>query len=86
MKYQTLLLRCECGRPTTRLRDVGFTSDHQLVLHWYCGECKRHAYVLKPLTDCWRGCPKGLQGETELSEELISETDERFLHNMGIKF
>jgi hypothetical protein len=33
MKYQTLMQRCKCGRPTTRLRNVGFTADHQLVLH-----------------------------------------------------
>ena len=87
MKYQTLLLHCKCGRPTTGLRDVGLTPDHQLVMHWRCTKCKRHAYVLMPLADCWRNCPhdEDLEGKTEASEEVISETDERFLHNLGIR-
>jgi hypothetical protein len=86
MKYQTLLVRCKCGRPTTRLRNVGFTADHQLVLHWRCKKCKRYAYVLMPLAECWRDCPRheDLEGRTEVSEEVISEIDERFLHELGI--
>ena len=86
MNYQTLLLPCKCGRPTSRFREVGFTADHQLVLHWRCTKCKRHAYVLMPLADCWRDCPnhEDLEGKTEVGPEVISETDERFLHNLGI--
>jgi hypothetical protein len=40
-----------------------------------------------PLADCWRGCPnhEGLEGKTEFSDEVISEADERFLHELRIK-
>ena len=87
MKYQSLLLRCECGRPTTRIRDVGFTPYHELVLHWRCAKCKRHAYILKSLADCWRICPnpQDLEREAKFSEGLISEGDAGFLHNLGIR-
>src|SRR5690349_8285742 len=46
MRYETLQLSCECGQTTTRIREVGFTADHQLVLHWRCLACKKYVYVV----------------------------------------
>jgi hypothetical protein len=39
-----------------------------------------------PRAECWRDCPKheDLEGRTEVSEEVIPESDERFLHDLGI--
>ena len=63
MKYRRVSLRCECGRRANRIKDIGFTAGHELVLHWRCSGCKRVVYVVKLLSDCWlqlpsiRGCP-----------------------------
>src|SRR5690242_21312815 len=57
MRYRALTLRCECGWPTRRLREVGFTADHQLVVHWNCNGCGRSVYAFKTLVDCWEDCP-----------------------------
>lgn len=87
MMFQSLLLRCECGRRTTRIREVGLTTDHQLVLHWKCPACKRYVYVVKSLSDCWRECPdSGHAGESaECKGEIFRGTDEMFLQSVGIK-
>ena len=88
MKYQTLALNCECGARTTRIRDVGFTADHQLILHWLCSQCKRHVYAVKPLAECWRDCPT----EDDFREQASAvrhespANDADFLHTLGIKW
>ena len=88
MRYQTLLLRCECGRPANRVQDVGFTADHQLVLHWRCGACHKHVYILKSLSDCWQDCPseQDLQYDEPAERKPVREPDEKFLHRLGVKF
>lgn len=87
MLFQSLLLRCECGKRTSRIREVGLTTDHQLVLHWRCPSCKRYVYVVKSLSECWRECPAaGYLGESpEVQAEVFGETDEVFLQSIGIK-
>jgi len=89
MRYETLQLHCECGQHTTRIREVGFTADHQLVLHWRCVACKKYVYVVKSLSDCWRDCPqeeetKEPKGTTDLSQDLLRENDIRFLRSLGV--
>lgn len=88
MTYRTLSLQCHCGRPSSTIREVGFTSDHQLVLHWRCPECKSYVYGLKPLNDCWQVCPteEETEGVAEMSEEAIQEKDSLFLQELGVKF
>lgn len=89
MTYRTLSLQCHCGRPSGNIREVGFTSDHQLVLHWRCPECKAYVYGLKPLNDCWQVCPTQEEAEEtgdELTETSIQEMDARFLQELGVKF
>jgi hypothetical protein len=86
MRYETLQLNCECGQHTTRIREVGFTADHQLVLHWRCLACKKYVYVVKALSDCWRECPQGSEeGNAPASNEsAIHEHDLRFLRSLGV--
>jgi len=88
MRYETLQLHCECGQHTTRIREVGFTADHQLVLHWRCVACKKYVYVVKSLSDCWRDCPQeeAVKAETEevLSTATLQENDILFLRSLGV--
>ena len=86
MRYETLQLNCECGQHTTRIREVGFTADHQLVLHWRCLACKKYVYVVKSLSDCWRDCPQeSEEGKAPASNDsAIHEHDLRFLRSLGV--
>ncbi|MBZ5578966.1 MAG: hypothetical protein LAP40_20590 [Acidobacteriia bacterium] len=91
MTYRTLSLQCHCGRPSASIREVGFTSDHQLVLHWRCPDCKAYVYGLKPLNDCFQVCPTQEEAEedstdlSKLSETAIREMDAKFLQELGVK-
>jgi len=85
MRYETLQLNCECGQHTTRIREVGFTADHQLVLHWRCVACKKYVYVVKSLSDCWRDCPQEDDVKrTDLADDVLKENDLRFLRSLGV--
>ncbi|HEY7388174.1 MAG TPA: hypothetical protein VH640_06680 [Bryobacteraceae bacterium] len=87
MRYETLQLSCECGQHTTRIREVGFTADHQLVLHWRCLACKKYVYVVKSLSDCWRDCPQQEEGKQitpHTKESVLRENDLRFLRSLGV--
>ena len=56
MEYRTLHLSCECGRVPPNISGVGFTSSHDLVIHWRCPRCHNNVYIVKPLLDCWLEC------------------------------
>lgn len=88
MRYQTLALHCECGMPTKRIREVGFTADHQLILHWLCAHCKRHVYAVKSLAECWRDCPsrEALRQSSDADTPASRETDANFLRALGIEW
>ena len=89
MTYLTLSLECECGRSATSVQEIGFTNDHQLILRWRCTRCKKHAYVLKPLEDCWKECPAesgdAVDANVQHSHEEIQQTDAEFLQAIGVK-
>lgn len=87
MRYETLVLRCECGRPALKIDDMGFTTDHQMVLHWRCAACRRHVYVLKSLADCWRDCPKELPDAAppQWNDDPACEPDREFLRTLGVR-
>lgn len=88
MRYRTLSLQCQCGKPSSRIREIGFTADRQLVVHWRCSQCKSYVYGLKPLDDCFQICPT----EEELAEadlpsaEVPVQKDSDFLRDLGVKF
>lgn len=75
MSYRHLPLRCACGQTPDRIVEVGFTDDHELVIHWWCSECNRVVCASKPLTECWKECPK---------PEIVD--DVRFLQRIGVRF
>ena len=91
MTYLTLSLECECGRPASNVQEIGFTNDHQLIMRWRCSKCKKHAYVLKPLEECWKECPaeaegnQGLETKVERTREEIEQSDAQFLQAIGVK-
>jgi hypothetical protein len=86
MKYRRLPVSCECGRCANRIKNIGFTASHELVLHWWCSGCKRSVYLVKSLSDCWRHCPEprdfGPAGETR--QLAFGPDDSEFLRSLGV--
>jgi hypothetical protein len=81
MSYRHLPLTCECGQIPARILEVGFTAEHELVIHYWCSQCKRVVCVSKPLAECWKDCPQPVAEEPV--EDMASE-DARFLHSIGV--
>jgi hypothetical protein len=88
MRYRTLTLQCQCGKPSSRIREIGFTADRQLVVHWRCSECKSYVYGLTPLDDCFLICPTEEElAEAEVPAEAVrAQKDSDFLRDLGVKF
>lgn len=86
MKYRRLSLCCECGRCPNRIKNIGFTAGHELVLHWWCSGCKRAVYVVKSLSDCWRYCPEAEDSEhvEQTGRFAFGPDDTRFLRSLGV--
>jgi hypothetical protein len=85
MSYRHLDLCCGCGEPPDRIDEVGFTDEHELVIHWWCLRCRKVVYVSKPLSECWRDCPKPDVGK-EAAESAYRSADARFLQSIGARF
>ena len=87
MRFKKLFFKCECGRSPARIRDVGLTAEHELVVRWRCAGCKRQMYVVKSLADCWREClPEGYGQQVPEAEERTTAADIQFLHSLGVQF
>ena len=86
MKYRMLSVCCECGRCANRIKNIGFTAQHELVLHWWCSGCKRDVYLVKSLSDCWRCCPEpeGFANVGETVRPAFGPDDTRFLRRLGV--
>jgi hypothetical protein len=92
MSYRHLPLTCECGEVPARILEIGFTAEHELVIHYWCSKCNRVVCVSKPLNECWRECPpRGfpqsvprIAAPTGLVEHTAE--DARFLQSIGITF
>ena len=91
MNYRHLALRCHCGEIPDRIAEVGFTDDHNLVVHWWCARCQKVVYVTKPLTDCWRECPSpslsldNLLPAAASAADSYHEQDAEFLRSIGVR-
>ena len=85
MSYRHLDLCCGCGEPPDRIDEVGFTDEHELVIHWWCLRCCRVVYLSKRLIDCWRDCPRPEAGK-EGAESAYQSADDRFLQSIGVRF
>lgn len=89
MNYHHMPLHCRCGEVPESIAEVGFTEDHQLVVHWWCTRCERIVYVAKPLAECWHECPSprlSLDRVLQASSgEIDGEEDARFLRSIGVR-
>jgi hypothetical protein len=89
MNYRHLSLQCHCGEIPDRIAEVGFTDDHNLVIHWWCTQCQKVVYVAKSLTDCWRECPSPDHSLDRVLNTLDTDTfleqDAEFLRSIGVQ-
>jgi hypothetical protein len=51
------------------------------VIHWWCLRCRKVVFASKPLSDCWRECPR-----PDFGKEEVESADARFLQSMGVRF
>jgi hypothetical protein len=80
MGYRAMQLACHCGQTPDRILEVGFTSDRNMVVHYWCAACKRVLFYSQPLEECAQACPPpDVDAEIRSSEE-----DARFLQSLGI--
>ena len=89
MRFRQFALSCECGLVPTRIRQVGLSTEHQLVIHWWCIGCRKAMYVVKDLAECWEECPKPADPDIVPAPAYDLErqrTDAKFLRSMGICF
>jgi hypothetical protein len=89
MKFRQFALSCECGLIPTRIRQVGLSTEHQLVIHWWCMGCRKAMYVVKDLAECWEECPKTVDPDIVPAPAYDLERqrgDVNFLRRMGICF
>lgn len=89
MNYRHLSLHCRCGEIPESIAEVGFTDDHQLVVHWWCSKCQRVVYVAKSLTECWQHCPSPEDSLEHLlpqsNPDYFQEQDAEFLRSIGVQ-
>ena len=89
MRFREFKLCCECGLVPARIRQVGLSTEHQLVIHWWCQGCRKAMFVVKDLAECWEECPT--RDEPAVSAATAYDLDRQrgdanFLHRMGICF
>jgi len=80
--YQRITLSCECGRQPFKVREIGLTPEHQLVIYWRCSQCRKHVYIVKALADYWRECPSATPHIE--STTAYGAADALFLRRVGI--
>ena len=80
--YERIQLSCECGSQPSRLREVGLSADRQLVIYWRCSNCRRHMYIVKPLSECVRECPTE---ENEPASAMAEPADPRFFPGLSAR-
>jgi len=87
MLFKALMLRCQCGRPPIRIRDIGLTGNHELAVYWQCAACRRPVYAVKPLIECWVDCPKDESASPLLltAPAEQSSEDREFLRSLGVR-
>src|SRR5262245_43015363 len=93
MQFRKLSLSCACGLAPARIKQLGLSTEHQLVIHWRCSVCKRDMYIVKELAECWRDCPKPEKALAvvqpnlvQANKEVFRRKDAEFLHSLGVKF
>ena len=79
MGYRAMQLACYCGEAPDRILEVGFTSDRNMVVHFWCSACNRVLFISQSLDTCEQACP--LPDEAEIQSKA---EDARFLESLGI--
>ena len=89
MWFKPISLHCECGAPLPgRIRQLGFTPEHEWVVRWWCPGCKRNHQTIMPLWECWRDSSSG-EEDSEVPEPITAtmrDRDAKFLHALGVRF
>jgi hypothetical protein len=79
MNYRAMPLECYCGEKPEQILEVGFTSDHHMVIHYWCSACNRVVFVTRTLEECREFCPAA-DGDAAIA----AAEDARFLESLGI--
>ena len=79
MAYRAIPLSCCCGEVPEQILEVGFTSDCNLVVHYWCSACNRVMFTSVSPEQCRLLCPS----PEEDPEHALSQ-DAEFLRSLGI--
>jgi hypothetical protein len=79
MTYCALPLECYCGEVPEQILEVGFTSDRNLVIHYWCAACNRVIFASRTLDECRDLCPA-----PDCEPAVVAAEDARFLESLGI--
>jgi hypothetical protein len=80
MGYRAMQFACDCGQPPDRILEVGFTSDGNMVVHFWCSACHRVHFISHSPGECQRECPP----PDTRADSLSAAGDARFLRSLGI--
>jgi hypothetical protein len=80
MGYRAMQFACCCGAPPDRILEIGFTSDGNMVVHFWCSACNRVLFISLSLDECRQGCPPA---DTR-ADSLSAAVDADFLRSLGI--
>lgn len=88
MRFRQIPLQCrQCGEQVpARIKQVGLTPQHELVIHFVCLKCRRRIYIVKSLADCWRECPPSGNESEPVEPMPMQEPDLEFLHSLGVAY
>jgi hypothetical protein len=79
MNYRAMPLECYCGEAPEQILEVGFTSDHHMVIHYWCSACNRVVFLTRTLDECRDFCPL-----PDVDTAAAAADDVRFLESLGI--
>jgi hypothetical protein len=80
MGYRAMQFTCCCGQPPDRILEIGFTSEGNMVVHFWCSVCHRVFFISQSPDECRQQCPPA---DTR-ADSLSAAADARFLHSLGI--
>jgi len=79
MGYRAMPLQCCCGEEPEQVLEIGFTSDGNLIIHYWCSACQRVMFTSLSPAECHDYCPR-----QDGYSEMASEDDLLFLQALGI--
>jgi hypothetical protein len=91
MRFRPIPLVCECGHKPPSFKNVGITSEYELVIHWICPSCNKRVYAVKSLADCCRDCQQIEESAQPVAtapgdQKEFRLEDKRFLRALGIRW